>query len=112
MILAVQATTVFSFTLHRRTQGLGPIGPAGLSGFFLHSCLAVSPDGVPLGLLGGTTGVRPPESQDSHRTHKQRPLADKESRRWLDLMDAATADVPPTTRVIMVADREGDVFDV
>lgn len=112
IILAVQDTTVFNFTLHRHTQGVGPIGQAGLSGFFLHSCLAVSPEGIPLGLLGGTTWVRPPESQDSHRTHKQRPLADKESRRWVDWMDAATADIPPTTRVIMVADREGDVFDV
>jgi hypothetical protein len=112
VILAVQDTTVFNLTLHRPTQGLGPIGQAGLSGFFRHSCLAVSPDGVPLGLLGGTTGVRPPASKDSHRPHKQRHLADKESRRGMDLMDAATADVPPTTRVILVADREADIFDV
>ena len=112
VILAVQDTTVFNLTLHRHTQGLGPIGQAGLSGFFLHSCLAVSPDGVPLGLLGSTTWVRPPESKDSHRTHKHRPIGDKESRRWIDLTDVATADLPPTTRVIMVADREADLIDV
>jgi len=45
VILAVQDTTVFNFTLHRQTQGLGPIGQAGLSGFFRHSCRAVSPVG-------------------------------------------------------------------
>jgi len=112
VILAVQDTTVFNFTLHRQTQGLGPIGQTGLSGWFLHSCLAVSPEGVPLGLLGGTTWVRPPDSKDSHRTHKRRPLAEKESRRWIDVMDAATVDLPPTTRVIMVADRESDLIDV
>lgn len=112
LILAVQDTTTFNFTLHRQTQGLGPIGQAGLSGFFLHSCLAVAPDGVPLGLLGDTTWVRPPESKDSHHTHKHRPLADKESRRWIDLMDEATAGLPATTRVIMVADRESDLIDV
>ncbi len=77
VILAVQDTTVFNLTLHRQTRGLGPIGQAGLSGFFRHSCRAVSPEGGPLGLLGGTTWVRPPESKDSHRTPKQRPLADK-----------------------------------
>lgn len=55
VILAVQATTTFQFTLHRPTQGLGPIGQAELAGFFLHSYWAVAPDGVPLGLLGGTT---------------------------------------------------------
>jgi hypothetical protein len=112
VILAVQDTTVFNLTLHRQTRGLGPIGQAGLSGFFRHSCRAVSPEGGPLGLLGGTTWVRPPESKDSHRTPKQRPLADKERRRWVDLMDAATTDLPPTKRVIMVADREVAVFDV
>jgi len=30
----------------------------------------------------------------------------------MDLMDAATADVPSTARVILVADREADIFDV
>ncbi|MCY0879657.1 MAG: transposase DNA-binding-containing protein [Firmicutes bacterium] len=55
VILAVQDTTVFQCTRHRHTPGVGPMGHAGLSGLFLHSCLAVSPEGVPLGLLGGTT---------------------------------------------------------
>jgi hypothetical protein len=39
-------------------------------------------------------------SKDSHRTYKHRPLADTESRWWIDLMDAATADRPPP-KVIM-----------
>jgi hypothetical protein len=56
--------------------------------------------------------MRPPASTDSHRTHKQRPLADQESRRWLDVMDAATTDVPPTTRVIRVVAREGTVCEM
>lgn len=99
-------------TLHRQTQGWGPIGQAGLSGFFLHSCLAVAPDGVPLGLLGGTIGARQPESRESHRPHKHRPLAEKDRRRGVDLMDEATADISPTTRVMMVADRERDSLDV
>ena len=35
VILAVQDTTVFNFTRHRHTPGVGPIGQAGLSGCFL-----------------------------------------------------------------------------
>jgi len=80
-------------------------------GFPLPSCRVVSPEGVPLDLLGGTTWVRPPVPKGRHRTHTQRPLADKDSRRGLDLMDAATADVLLATRVILVADREADIFD-
>lgn len=112
VILAGQDTTTVNFTRHRRTHGLGPSGQAGRAGFFLPACVAVSPAGVPLGLWGGRTWVRPPASKDSHRTHNHRPLAAKESRRWIDLMDAATADRPPTPRVIMVADRERDIVAV
>jgi len=53
VILAVQDTTTLNFTLHRHTQGLGPMGQAGLSGFFLHSCLAVSPRASPWGCWAG-----------------------------------------------------------
>ena len=112
VILAVQDTTTVNFTLHRKTTGLGPIGQAGLSGFVLHTCLAVATDGVPLGLLGAEQWVREPESKDSHRTHKKRPLEDKESARWLRVMEAATANIPATTRVVMVADRESDIIDL
>lgn len=56
VILAVQDTTVFNFTLHRKTEGLGPIGQAGLSGFFLHSRLAVSAQGIPLGIFPERSG--------------------------------------------------------
>jgi len=65
-----------------------------------------------LGLLGGMTWVRPPASKDSPRTHKHRPLAEKDSRRGIDLRNVATADLPPTPRVILVADREADLIDV
>jgi len=58
MVLAVQDTPVYHFTTHRATRGLGPISGkkkgyiSAPAGFLVHSCLAVSPEGVPLGLLG------------------------------------------------------------
>lgn len=111
-ILAVQDTTIFNFTLHRLTEGLGPIGQGGLSGFFLHSCLAVSTEGVPQGILAHRLWVRSPEGKDSHRTHKKRPLGDKESSRWIDMTKEVRTTVPDSTRVIMVGDRESDIFDL
>lgn len=112
VLLAVQDTTVFNFTLHRQTRGLGPIGQPGLSGFFLHSCLGVSVDGVPLGLLAHHLWVRPPEGKDSRKTHKARPLAGKESTRWVTVTQEAVEGVPPATKVVMVGDRESDIFDL
>ncbi len=112
VILAVQDTTSFNFTLHRQTQGMGPIGEAGFVGFFLHSCLAVSTAGVPLGILASEQWARDAASKDSRRTRKHRPLEDKESARWLRVMEAATVDIPASTRVVMVADRESDILDL
>lgn len=65
VILAGQDTPTVNFTRHRRTHGLGPSGQAGRAGFFLPACVAVSPAGVPLGLWGGRTWVRPPASKDN-----------------------------------------------
>jgi len=112
VLLAVQDTTVFNFTLHRETEGLGPIGQQGLSGFFLHSCLGVSANGVPLGILAHRMWVRPPAGKDSRRTHRARPLADKESARWLETTREAVKSIPPATRVVMIGDRESDLFDL
>ncbi len=112
VILAIQDTTSFNYTLHRKTAGVGPIGQAGLSGFFLHSCLAVSEKGVPLGILAHHEWVRPLEPKDSKKTHKNRPLDDKESARWIDMTREVAKVVPPATRVVMVGDRESDIFDL
>jgi hypothetical protein len=42
--------------------------------------------------------------------HRGRPLEDKESRRWLDGAEQAARLKPNATQVIMVADREGDIY--
>lgn len=106
MILLIQDTTALSFTTHRATKGLGSIGAKGLRGFFQHSALAVSVDGIPLGLLGWHTWKR--EEQDESATRAQRQ---KESRRWLDMLRTSTADLDPRTQVLTVADREADFYD-
>jgi hypothetical protein len=53
LVLAVQDTTFLNYTRHRKTQGLGPIGTQqqDLSGLVMHSTLAFTPAGMPLGLL-------------------------------------------------------------
>jgi hypothetical protein len=53
VVLAIQDTTFFNFTQHPNTDGLGEIGRKSQNqrGFAMHSTLAVSPEGQPLGLL-------------------------------------------------------------
>jgi hypothetical protein len=103
IVLAVQDTTVLDYSSHKATKGLGPTGPEWTRGIFLHSCLAVSPEGEPLGLLGQRLWVRVVEGE---------PEETKESRRWIEMMEEAVAGIPETTTVVMVADRESDFYEL
>ena len=51
-VLAVQDTTSLDWTHHRATTGLGPLESAHRRGLFVHTTLAMTPDRLPLGLLG------------------------------------------------------------
>lgn len=116
MVLAVQDTTTYNFTTHRATRGLGPITRKAEgykkpgTGFLVHSCLAVSPEGVPLGLLGQYLWVRPEPDGGAERDDR-RPIEDKESVRWQNMLATSTEGLPPGTRVVTVADREADIFE-
>lgn len=52
IILAIQDTTDLNFTHHPSKKGMGPIGQEPyVQGLLVHSVLAVSSQGVPLGVL-------------------------------------------------------------
>ena len=53
VVLAIQDTSFFNFSKHKKTTGLGSIGDKemGPKGLILHSTLAVTPRGLPLGVL-------------------------------------------------------------
>ena len=112
-ILAIQDTTTLDFTHHPATRGIGPIGGTSYQqGFKAPSVLAVTPDGLPLGLLHQQVWVRDPATVGKKHTRHQRETADKESQRWLTALAATQAQVLPTTQVITIADREADIYDL
>src|SRR5436190_728498 len=80
-------------------------------GLLVHSALAVSTRGVPLGLLAQRVWTRPPVPRQTRQQRRRRATADKESARWQQAEAAGLADVPLRVRVVTVADREGDIYD-
>ena len=87
VVLCAQDTTTLNYSTHPQTRGLGPIGGNRdkTIGLLLHSTLALTPSGQPLGLLDAQTRARDPHV--FHRTSAQRnrmPLAEKESQKWMD----------------------------
>jgi len=113
-VLILQDTTLLNFSTRPGCEGLGQIGTnqtkAISRGLALHSCLAVGESGLPLGVLR-LHGYAPEAAQGKD---PGRPIEEKESYRWLEAyQDAAQiAEQIPETRVISVADREGDMFEL
>ena len=114
VVLAVQDTTDLDFSGHTATGGLGRIGNGYGQGLYVHTTLAITPERLPLGLLGQQVWARPSDRPVSAVAHKQRPLAEKESRKWLEGLEglAGAPEEAPRTQVISVADREADLYAV
>ncbi|MDR1105458.1 MAG: IS4 family transposase [Treponema sp.] len=112
-ILAVQDTTGVNYNNHLKTEGIGYISDKTL-GVNVHSCLAVTSDGLVLGVLD-QSGYNRSEAKDesaSHDSKKVRPIEEKESWRWLETLERSTADIPEGIPVITVCDREGDMYEL
>jgi Transposase DNA-binding/Transposase Tn5 dimerisation domain len=109
-ILILQDTTSFDFSHHPQTQGLGPLENVVCQGFFAHTALATTPEGVPLGLLAQQTWVRDEQTTGKRHQRHQRLIEDKESYKWLQALDDSTQGLPSETQAIVVSDRESDIF--
>jgi hypothetical protein len=111
-VLAVQDTTTLDYTAHPTTIGLGMLDAADQRGLLVHSTLAVSPAGVPLGLLDQQVWVRDPAPQGKRHQREVLPIEAKESVKWLRAARAVEAHLGPGVAVVHVADREADVYDL
>src|SRR3954462_8792249 len=126
-VLVLQDTTEFSYR-RARPERIGAIttapsrrGPDGrlrmhtVCGLLMHASLAVTTDGLPLGLAAvkfwtrakfkGTNALK-------RRVNPTRvPIEAKESIRWLDNMRQATALLDDPARLVHVGDRENDIYE-
>jgi hypothetical protein len=109
-IVVAQDTTEINFAGHEeRRRGLGPAGNGISAGFFIHPQIAIdSKTGAVLGLLGARIWTRSDEI--AAETSGARALEDKESIRWLEGAECAAACLTEAASVVVVADREGDIY--
>ena len=114
MVLLAQDTTSLNYSGLNQTTGLGAIGSGPARGLFLHSLLAWRPDGVLLGVLDARSWGRPPEPTLDKRTRNAKSIHEKESVRWLEELHiaAAAARRLPHTQMVVMADREGDLYEL
>ena len=115
VVLAVQDSTSLNYTAHPATTGLGPIGNSRSAlGLQVHSTLALTTGGAPLGFVDVQCWARDPAAFGKRVTRNQRSIQDKESLKWLDSY-RATAKVTARlagTSVVSLGDREADIFEL
>lgn len=114
LVLAVQDTSEIDYTSHHAATGLGYLATSRERGLLLHSTLALTPEGLPLGLLGQQQWVREPDQLGKAAKRKQLPTEEKESNKWLLGLQSTNlaAAGAPHTRFVVVADREADMYDL
>lgn len=115
VVLLAQDTTGLNYTGLRQTTGLGPLGEAKGRGLWLHSLVALRPDGVPLGVLDAQCwGREPVVAAARPRGRNAQSIDEKESYRWIQAYQcaAAAARRMPQTQLVVMADREGDLYEL
>lgn len=127
-ILVIQDTTEFSFQRENKEAiGVTRIVPTGVDlfgkpiqykkcGILMHSSLAISDTGLPLGLTAikfwtreqfkGTNALK------RHINPTRIPIEQKESYRWLENLKQSTALLQEPKRCVHIGDRESDIYEL
>lgn len=127
-ILVLQDTTEFSFTRAApekigftktsagRKEKDGRFRQHTLCGLLLHASLAVTPDGLPLGLTAMKVWSRDKFKGTAALKRKinptRVPIDQKESVRWLDNLRRSTELIGAPERCVHIGDRESDIYEL
>ena len=118
LVLVVQDTTDLNYSSRPHTEGLGLIGTnqtgAKSLGLKLHTSLALSEEGLPLGVVK-SVAYAPEEKEPGQKAAAvDRPIEEKKSFRWIEgYRDCvAISKRIPDTRILAVMDREADLFEL
>lgn len=116
-ILVAQDTTDFNLS-NREITGMGKIGNGGtgtkpLQGCYVHTGLAMTVSGLPLGLTSQKIYVRKEETVTSEykKSIKGKSITEKETFRWVEAVTEAKR-VLPRKRLVVIGDRESDIYEV
>jgi len=117
-VLCIHDGTDLDYNGAAECEGLGVIGTnqtgAKSRGLHLHSTLAVTEQGLPLGVLSTRCDARVSRPEDDERAPTQVPIEEKKNYDWIvALRDCeAVAAQMPHTKIVQVMDREADFFEL
>lgn len=120
-VFVIQDTTELDYSGQKHKQGVGPTKSDNDRALLFHPSLIVTPERVCLGIYDDYQWHRkelqrhqgPLKKMQNKRLHYQH-ITEKESCRWLYGYRKATeiSELCPNTQVIMISDRESDIYDI
>lgn len=117
-VLCPQDSSDLDYSDLTECSGLGQTGTnirgAQAYGLRLHTTLALSTEGLPLGIISGECQARQFRPGQPRKERRFLPIEQKETYRWLKSVQACekVAGQVPGTRLVCLMDREGDIFEV
>jgi hypothetical protein len=117
-VLCIQDGTDLDYTGLSQCSGLGVIGAnqtgAQSKGLHLHSMMALTTDGVPLGILRVKLTGPEPRSDGEARRAPEIPIEEKKTFCWIEgIRDCVElCSRMPKTSIVSVMDREADFFEL
>jgi len=110
MVLVAQDTTSLDFTSKPKIKGLGYLEHKYLYGIKVHSGLAITLQGQPLGLLSQIVWTRDIQEYGKKRDSARKPIEEKESYVWLKTL--VNLQELGLHKFVLIGDRESDIFDL
>lgn len=108
-IVAAQDTTEVNFAgRDKRRKGLGPAGDGETPGFFIHSVIAV--DAEEEAVIGPVSAQIWTRKSGKVTPRRGRVFEERESARWLKGADIAAEVLREAAQIIVVGDRESDIY--
>ena len=113
VVLIIQDTSFLNFSHMKQSNDLGPIGELKSSsmGLVMHSSLAVSFSGLPLGFADHSLWARKIEDYGKSKYCDDLPIEQKESFKWIKALRNYVHLIPSNCKAITVGDRESDIYD-
>ena len=123
-VLMMHDSSEVIFAPHREIQGSGFMGTYKhnmtgkemlIKGLMLHSSLAVTTTGIPLGLTAQKSWTRDVKNRrkirNAGKCFGRIPIEEKESFKWIEGVNASISNFEPE-RVVHICDRDADVYEL
>jgi hypothetical protein len=117
-VLCIQDGSDLNYSHLSQCEGLGVIGAnqtgAKSRGLHLHTTLAVTPQGIPPGVLRTECSAPQPKAEDDNRPASRIPIEEKKTFCWIEgIRDCVELKIQmPHTALVNIMDREADFFEL